>query len=75
MRLNVKHWNVVAFGKLTGNGFMTGKAFANDADRAVALCGEPTAIAFPSLEHGDVANAQEGFEWVKTPRAKSVKYT
>lgn len=62
----MKYWHLVAFGKLTRTGFLTGKAFAKDAYRAVELCGEPSAIAFPCLDHGIVANAQEGFEWIES---------
>lgn len=64
-RYRMKYWHLVAFGKLTKNGFLTGKAFAKDASRAVELCGETSAIAFPCLEHGFVANAQEGFVWIE----------
>ena len=63
----MKHWNVVVFGKLSGEGFLSGKAFAVNARRAVELCGEPTAIAFPCLQYGDVQNKPESFEWTAKP--------
>lgn len=57
------HWKIIAFGKVTGTGFLVGRAFAPNASRAVELSGEPSAVAFPSCEHGYVANAQESFAW------------
>lgn len=60
-------WQVVAFGKITNTGFMRGKAFAPNAMRAAELSREPTAIAFPSLEHSFFADVQESFSWIKHP--------
>ena len=67
----MKHWNIVAFGQVSETGFLTGRAFAPNAVRAVELSGEPSAIAFPSLEFDLVANAVEKFEWVSEPRLAS----
>ena len=63
----MQQWHIVAFGKICDSGFMTGKAVAPDASRAVELSGEPTAIAFPCLEFGIVAPAQESFTWNTPP--------
>ena len=65
----MRNWQVVAFGKMSDSGFLIGRSYAIDAARAVELSGEPTAVAFPSLETGTVANAQESFEWVSSDNA------
>ena len=67
----MKHWKIVAFGRVCNTGFVTGRAFASSAVRAVELSGEPSAIAFPSLEFDIVANAVENFEWVSGPSLAS----